>query len=46
MTGGISVVDNNTVEWSSITKAPDGKTVFRMKGKNTRVKKSAKKKGS
>ncbi|MDP6543379.1 MAG: DUF1579 family protein [Phycisphaerae bacterium] len=38
--------DDNTVKWSLVVKDPDGKAVFRMKGKNTRVKKPAKKKGS
>jgi len=43
-TGKIRVVDNDTVEWSSVTKDREGKTVFQMKGKNTRAKQPAKKK--
>ena len=44
-TGTIRVLDNDTFEWSGVTKDREGKAVFQIKGKNTRAKKPAKKKG-
>ena len=37
-TAKVRVVDNDTFEWSSVVRDREGKTVFQVKGKHTRVK--------
>ena len=44
-TSKVSVVDNDTFDWGAVTKDRDGNTFYQAKGRNTRLKKPAKKKG-
>jgi len=41
----VQLADKDTINWSMTVKGPNDKIVFQIKGKNTRVKKPAKKKG-